>query len=156
MILTKTLLNPFKSLKYLEEYFLNLSQFQKDFKMKKEIQFITGVAIVKGIQAVFFYVAPLSFWWRILLVDYAIYFGMPVIMNLAYIPVPTLIVLYLRMLYYDNNNIVIKEVVVEQNNRYFLYKSVYNKKVSNFVRKLALIALLANQPMIIAVGKILF
>lgn len=155
MIFTKSLFNPIKSLKYLEEYFDNIDQFPVDMKRKTELWLITAVAVMKAIQAAHFYITSMSLWWRIFLIDFSVYFYMPVSLNLAFVPITYLVVVYLRMLYYDNNNIVtsvIREVVVKQNNRYFLYETVHNKKISDLVRKYAWIALFAHQPLIITIG----
>ena len=155
MIFTINLFNPIKSLKYFEEYFENVSSVEKDSKIRNELLLLTILGLLKAIQGVVLYLAPFSLWTRILLVDYAVYFNLPVLLDLMCSPIPVLIVFYIRILYFGNNNTVmdlIKKVVVEQNNRYFLYELVDNKKVSSLVRKYTLIALMANQPFIISIG----
>ena len=156
-IMNLELLNPFKTLKCLECYFVNITQIHSDFKLKVEFWILNTVIVMKGSQTLFFYVIPLSLWTRILLIDYAVYFNMPLSLNLLFLPIPCMFLIYFRMLYYDNNNIVtdmIKEVVIEQNNRFFLYESVDNIEMSDLVRKYTWIALMANQPTIIIIGKV--
>lgn len=155
MIFNLSLFNPIKSMNYLSEYFTTISQVQLNIKLKRQIWIFNSIMVMRGVQAVFFYLAPLKYWTRILLIDNAVYFSLPILINLMFVPVLWMIVMLIQLLFFENNNIVtdvIKEVVVKQDNRYFLYEFVHNRRVSDLVRKYSWITLMVNQPLLIISG----
>lgn len=155
MILTRELLNSFKSFKLLETYFTDLYSVDHNHVLVRQIWFLYLSLFYYCVKCLLVFSVPMSLFIKSIMIEATGLYRMPRVISWTEILVMVMVYLFLDLLYFQNKialTNIIRKVVIEQNDQFFLFGTFKNRPVHEFVRKAAKTSLLINQQFIFAIG----
>lgn len=155
MVLGADMVNPFRSLSYLENYIQVARGNETDASVGRKLMLAKVILLYSVAHYLVTFLVPMSSWTRWVLFDTNRILGLPPQTDIAVIILIYAIRLFQTILFTNNHNILtglFEQVALNHDHRYFLSPFFRDRPISLWIRKVMLAIMVAYQTTIFVLG----